>query len=278
MSAAAIRELDLRLEQRSTPQVGARRQLLRRHERGAVEGLADRSRRGVDIALGQSHQRETGLWVPPSLMRCHEGLFRAVDVASAQSDPAELGQRPSQLASQIGPQLVAGQQGLHLCVVALPSHPEDLRPVNPAPSVQAPDGVRPRPSLHRLGPFLGQVVERESLECAHQLAVDDAGREGVEVSRGRSHSCLVEQCETARDIAIEDDDASLGDPSDGGGRRVTPRTDLARLTGTCERALPVADQHALVATDHRKPGVGRRLVALVEQLLRREQAIRGPVP
>ena len=68
--------------------------------------------------------------------------------------------------------------------------------MDPAAPVEAPDGVRLAPPLHRLGPLLGHVVLRESLQGAHELAVDDPGRERVEVAGDRRHPHLVEQGET----------------------------------------------------------------------------------
>ena len=77
--------------------------------------------------------------------------------------------------------------------------------MDPAPSVEAPDGVRLAPPLHRLGPFLGRVVLCESLQGAHELAVDEARRERVEVIRDHCHPHLVEQGETFPHIAAQNE-------------------------------------------------------------------------
>ncbi len=77
--------------------------------------------------------------------------------------------------------------------------------MDPAPSVEAPDGVRLAPPLHRLRPFLGHVVLCESLQGAHELAVDDACRERVEVSGDHRHPHLVEQGETFPHVAVQDE-------------------------------------------------------------------------
>ena len=61
-----------------------------------------------------------------------------------------------------------------------------------------------RPAFHRLGPLLGQVVLGQSLQRADQLAVDDPGRQRVEVARGRRDPGLVEQCQAPVDLAVED--------------------------------------------------------------------------
>ena len=92
--------------------------------------------------------------------------------------------------------------------------------MDPAPSVEAPDGVRLAPSLHRLRPLLGRVVLRESLQGAHELAVDEACRERVELIRDHRHPNLVEQGETFPHVAAQNEEPGFCDPSDGARRRV----------------------------------------------------------
>ena len=124
-----------------------------------------------------------------------------------------------------------------------------------------------RPPLHRLGPLLGQVVLRQSLQRAHQLAVHDAGRERVELARGRRHPGLFEQGQAALDVTVEDQQSRLRDASDGGGRGVAPRAHLDGSAGPLLGAWPVPAQHPLVVADHGEPGVGWRDPALIEELL-----------
>ena len=155
----------------------------------------DGNRRG-GIALGKTHERETGLGIPPRAMSGEQGLLRARDVSPVESDPSELAQRPSELASQVRAQFLAGHERLTLRLVARAAQPEDLGAVDPAATVEAPDGTRLAPPLHRLGPFLGHVVLREALQGAHELAVDDPGRERIEVPGDRRHPGFVEQRQT----------------------------------------------------------------------------------
>ena len=105
-------DLDLRLEQRRALQVGVRWSLLGRHPQGALEGVSDRGRRGGRVSLGQTHQRETRLGIPPGAMSGQQGFLRAGDVSLVQPDPSELVQRPPELASQVGAQFLAGHQRL----------------------------------------------------------------------------------------------------------------------------------------------------------------------
>ena len=95
----------------------------------------------------------------------------APDVSGAQASPTELRERPSELPSQIGPQLLTGAERFLLSLEAGPPQPEDLGPVHAAASVDAPHGLAVAPSFHRLRPLLGDVVLRQCLERAHHLAV-----------------------------------------------------------------------------------------------------------
>jgi hypothetical protein len=164
-------------------------------------------------------------------MSRQQRLLRARDVSLVQSDPSELVQRPPQLALQIGPQFLAGYERLTLRLVARPAQPEDLGAVDPAAPVEAPDGIRLGPPLHRLGPFLGHVIVREALQGAHQLAVDDSCRERIQVPGDRRHPGLVEQRQTLLDLAVQDEQPCLCHPSDGARRRVTRRTHLDGTPG-----------------------------------------------
>src|SRR5215213_6496711 len=139
-----------------------------------VQRLSYGGRRRRRVALRQTHERQTGLGLPPDAMRAEERLLRAVDVPLAHTDPSELAEWPSHLAPQVRAQFLAGDQCLALRLVAGSTQPQDLRPVHAAAPVEAPDGVRLAPSLHGLGPFLGGVVLREPLQSAHQLAVDES--------------------------------------------------------------------------------------------------------
>ena len=139
--------------------------------------------------------------------------------------------------------------------------------MDPAPSVEAPNGVRLAPSLHRLGPFLGRVVMRESLQGAHELAIDEARRERVELIRDQRHPDLVEQGEAFPHVAAQNEEPGFCDPSDGARCRVALRTDLDRAPGPLSRVAQVARQHSLVRADHRKPRMRRRLTLTLQESL-----------
>jgi hypothetical protein len=126
-------------------------------------------------------------------MRSQEGLLGAADVPLAEPDPSKLAERPSHLPSQVRAQLLARRQRLSLRLVARPAQPQDLRPMHAAAATEAPDGIRLAPPLHRLGPLLGDVVLRESLQGADELAVHQPGRKRIEIPGDRRHSNLVEQ-------------------------------------------------------------------------------------
>ena len=201
-------------------------------------------------------------------MSRQQGFLGAGEVSLMQPDPSQLVQRPSQLAPQIGAQFLARHQCLPLGVVARPAQAEDLGAVHPTASVEAADGVRLAPSLHRLGPLLGHVIQGEALQGAHQLAIDDPRRERIELSRDRRHPGLVEQRQPLGDIAVQDEQTGFCDAADGARRRVTPRTHLDGLPGPLAGAGHVAGQHPLIGADDRQPGVRRRLIVTFEQSLR----------
>jgi pimeloyl-ACP methyl ester carboxylesterase len=54
--------------------------------------------------------------------------------------------------------------------MAASTQAQDLRPMHPAPAVQAADGVGARPALHRFGPLLGPVVLGQSLRIPGAVA------------------------------------------------------------------------------------------------------------
>ena len=158
-----------------------------------------------------------------------------------------------------------------LGLVAGAAQPQNLGAVDAAATVEAPDGVRLGPALHRLGPLLGHVVEREALQGAHELAVHDPGGERIQVSGHCRHADLVEHGEALSNIAIEDEQPSLGHPPDGAGGGVTRRADLDRSPRPFPGTDEVTGQHPLIVADDREPRVGRRLPLALQQPLRSGQ-------
>ena len=236
-----------------------------------LERVPDGRGRGRHVALGQAHQRETRLRVPPRAVGGEQGLVRTRDVTPVQADPSELVQRPPQLTSQVRAQLLAGRGRLALRLGARAPQPEDLGAVHPAAAVQAPDGVGPGPPLHHLGPLLGEVVQREALQGAHELAVDDPRRERVEVARDGRHPGLVEQRQTVLDVAVKDEQAGLGHPADGARRRLARLPHLDGAPGPLPSPGRVTGEQPLVGAHHREPRVRRRLAPPLEEPLRPRQ-------
>jgi hypothetical protein len=115
-------------------------------------------------------------------VRRHQCLSGSGDVSGVETDPSELVEGPPELTPQVRTQLVAGHEGLVFGLGARPPEPQDLGAVDTAAPMETADRVRPAPPLHRLGPLLGDVVLPEPLQCAHEFAVDDAGRERVELT------------------------------------------------------------------------------------------------
>src|SRR5215210_7926472 len=136
-----------------------------------VECLANGCRCQSNVALSQSHQRESRLWIPPGLPSCEECLLRAWEVTQLESNAAQFGEGPAELPPQIGSKLRACCQNLLLGLGGGPAQPEDLGTVHAASAMGAADSAYAAPPLHRLGPLLGEIVLTKSLEHAHQLAI-----------------------------------------------------------------------------------------------------------
>jgi hypothetical protein len=114
-------DLHLRLEQRGSLQIGVGRSFLRRHPQRTLECVPDRGSRDGRVSLGQAHERETRLGVPSGAMTGQQGVLRAREISLVQADPPELVQRPAEFPSQVGAQLIAGNQRLALRLVARPA-------------------------------------------------------------------------------------------------------------------------------------------------------------
>ena len=92
-----------------------------------------------------------------------------------------------------------------------------------ASAMGAADSACAAPALHRLGPLLGEIVLSESLEHAHQLAIEHSGRGGIGFTRHGRDPRLVDQVEAMAYVARQDHGVRLGNPTDRGGRRVADR-------------------------------------------------------
>src|SRR6185503_1631192 len=132
-----------------------------------------------------------------------EGLLRALEVTPPVADTTELDQRPAELAAQVGTQLLARTEDLHLRLGAGAAEPQDLRAVDATAPVQAADGAHLGPALHGPGPLLRQIVLRERLQRAHDLAVDHPGRHRIDLAREHRDAGLVEGLEPVADLAAD---------------------------------------------------------------------------
>jgi len=139
--------------------------------------------------------------------------------------------------------------------------------VDAAAAVDASDGVRRAPPLHRFRPFFGQIVLRESLQSAYELAIHDSRGERIELAGDRGYPSFVEERQSVADLAREDETSRLGHPSDGSCSRVAARTHLDGPPSPLSRAPRVACEHPFVVADHREPCVHWRVPGAVEETL-----------
>jgi hypothetical protein len=56
--------------------------------------------------------------LPAEVLSVEKRLFGAFEVSTGKADASELAERPSQLASQVRPELVAGSESLRLGFIA----------------------------------------------------------------------------------------------------------------------------------------------------------------
>ena len=77
-------------------------------------------------------------------------------------------------------------------------------------------------------PFLGEIVLRDPLQGAHDLAVDDPRGERIELPGDRGDGRFLEEHQALLDLACQDEAPCLRHPPDGRRGRVTLRTDLDR--------------------------------------------------
>ena len=134
-----------------------------------------------------------------------------------------------------------------------------------AAAMEAPDGVCLAPPFHRVGPLLGNVVKGQALQRAYKLAVDDAGRQRIELPGHCRHAGLVELRQTLLDLSCQDEQSRVRYPTDGTGGRVTFRADRDGAPSPLPSAVGVSGQHSLVGADDGQPRVGRRLAPAFEE-------------
>ena len=215
----------------------------------ALEGVSYGGRRSGQVALGQTQprdpvgdpiRRDAPPTAPPPRPRCLPCAVGSVRARSAAT-PARVADRgavPGRPRAPDAPPRCRTRG------------PEDLGAVDPAAPVEAPDGIRVGPPLHRLGPFLGHVIVRQALQGAHQLAVDDPCRERIQVPGDTvatpASSSSARPCWTSPSRM-----SSGARPVDGARRRVTPRTHLDDAGPTARRRAHRQRQHPLVGADDR---------------------------
>ena len=111
----------------------------------------------------------------------HPTRCAASSASSAPSrSPLRRRIRPSSLSGQPISRRRYGRSSSHAssasrsASLARPAQPQDLGAMDAAAPMQTPDRVRLAPPLHRVGPLLGDVVLREPLQRADELAIDHA--------------------------------------------------------------------------------------------------------
>ena len=269
--------LHLRREERRPTEVRIGRQLLRWNVQRIIQGFSNQGCRERHVTLGQTHQRKARLRIPPRLVRRQERLFRAADISGVQANSTEFGQRPSEFSSQVRAQFLTSAERFLLGLKTGPTQPEDLRAMHAAASVDTSHGLTLAPPFHGLRPLLGKVVLRDRLKSTDHLAVDHARGERIEFTGHRRDRRFVEEIQSARDLALQDEAARLRNPAERRGRRIAARAHVDGSTGPLPSASEIAGQQPFVAPHHRDPRMNRRVLLPREESLRptRPSANRG---
>src|SRR5688500_8306901 len=97
-----------------------------------------------------------------------ERLFGAAPIAPAQSDGAELHQRPAELAAHPRSQFLACPERFCLGEIARTGDSQQLSAVDTTSTIDAADRGAVAPALHHLGPLPGPVVTCQTLRRTDQ--------------------------------------------------------------------------------------------------------------
>ena len=125
-----------------------------------VEGLRDRPQRGVDLALVEAEEREPGLRVEPALDRLAERRRRALVVAAAAADLAELVEGPRRVARVGDEQVLRRLFGVALGLLEVAADPHDLGPVEAAQAGEVADRLALAPAGRVVGPLACAAASR----------------------------------------------------------------------------------------------------------------------
>ena len=120
--------------------------------------------------------------IPPGLLRRDEGRFSAGEITLPQSDAAEFGQRPPKFTPEVGAEFVAGGKRFALRFATGAAQAQNLCAMEPTTAVDAAHRLPVPPALHRLRPLFGEVVLRDRLKGADDLAVDDPGGHRIDLA------------------------------------------------------------------------------------------------
>ena len=160
------------------------------------------SRHGrVDLALGETEEREARLRIAAQLVRRAVRLLRAREVAAPTADLADLVVAAGRDLAVEVVELLARRQRLRLGRRPVAAEPQGLGSVDPAGAGKAADVELVAPAVRRLRP-LGRAPEvAEVLARADRDAVDEPGRVRSQVAAHRRRGRLVEQSEPLVDLA-----------------------------------------------------------------------------
>ena len=240
-------DLDLRLEQRRPPQLRVRWQLLRRDTRGRSSASRMKAAAAATSPCASSTSARPGCGSQPARARpatpARRRRGRPSAAGSARARSAAIRAR------------VAGTGGARRTPRAprcsASSHePRSLR-ISARWTRQRPCRLPTAFVLHHRSiasvHSSASVVLCEPLQRAHELAVDEAGRERIELARDHRHTRVVEERQPSLHVAAQDEEPCLCHAADGAaaGSHLSPISTARRAHSRAFRE--VARQQSLVA-------------------------------
>ena len=194
-------------------------------------------------------------------MRLPVRLLGGGEVAAAPADLADLVVAGCRREHVVGLELGTRVDGLPLGLLPLAAEPEDLRTVHAAGAGKAGRPLDIAPPVRGLGPLAGALEVSDALGAGDGHAVDDGGREGVELTREGRRRRLVEQHEAGIELAQVDEAGAL--------HHECERLDvgIAEPLADLERELRLFDRLVELAGDRQRlDGAHERCSAVLEPL------------
>jgi len=242
-----------------------------------VKEPCDAGDRGIDLALGETEEREARLRLAPELVRRAVRLLSTGEVAPPAPDLPDLVVPAGCDAAVEVVQLLTGRERLRFGRRPVAAEPQDLRPVDATCPWEARDVQLVAPPVRRFGPLCRAPVVAQIAAGADREAINETGRVRLQVAGYRGCCRLVQQSEALLDLPGFDARAPL--PGESQYLHISVAHPLGELERVFEERLRAIEvtlrEEGGHCGDQQGPGVLWRLGQTFEQPLgSREPAVR----